>query len=561
MGRLARQASSGLATPAWHPIHWASCHRQVRSRQRRSVQAVQAGVWRKVTRLSSLVVHSFAGRALAVKRVTENTGKKTPGVDGDLWDTPAKTAQAVARIGRWRGYRPAPWKRIDIPKKHGPQRPRSMPTLTDRARQAVDLQALQPIAETGDHHSYGVRPKRRCAEAIDPCLKVLRQHTSATWIWEGDSQGCFDNMRLPWLEAHIPMHKRVWSRWLHSGFLDRGTRLPTTAGVPHGGMIAPVRSHLGLAGLETVVHGGSWHRRVHHINYVRWADDFIVTAPSRQVLEDSVLPGLHAVLAERGVRLSPTKPVITPIAPGVDSLGQTLRNQERPHGKPGTLQMTPSQASVRTLKARIQARCKHSTGRPPAQLIATLNPVLRGGANYHRHVIGGETCATLDNFVWQRLYRWARGRHPNNTGRWIAEHDFPHQAGQSWRFTDPVSGKEVIRVREAVQPRRHVKVKGDANPCDPAWAAYCQHRDRHLTLHASSPGRASILSQPHGRCAVCRPVIPCEEALERHHRDGHHQDNRSVKLVFLHPNCHRQAHSAPGSKTGSPRSLRGVGHA
>jgi RNA-directed DNA polymerase len=559
MGSLELQASSGLATTAWHQINWASCHRQVRSLQRRIVQAVQAGVWRKVKRLSYLLVHSFAGRALAIKRVTENTGKKTPGVDGDLWDTPTKKAHAVARIGRWRGYRPAPLKRIYIPKKNGTQRPLSIPTLTDRARQAVYLQALQPIAETtGDHNSYGFRPKRRCADAIDQCFKVLRQKTSATWILEGDIQGFFDNIRLTWLEEHIPMNKRVLSRWLHSGFLDRGTLLPTTAGVPQGGIISPVISNMVLDGLETVVHGGSWHRRVHNINYVRWADDFIVTATSRQVLEDSVLPRINAFLAERGVRLSPTKTVITPITQGFDFLGQTLRKHERP---PGKLQITPSQASVRALKARIKALCKQSTGRTPAQLIATLNPVLRGWANYHRHVICGETFATLDNFVWQRLYRWARGRHPNKTGRWIAEHSFPPQAGKSWRFTDPVSGKEVIRVREAVKPRRHVKVKGDANPFDPAWAAYFQHRDRQLTLHASSPGRAYILRQQNGLCPVCRQVIQCEEALELHHRDGHHQDNRSVNLVFLHPNCHRQVHSAPGSKTGSPRSLRGVGHA
>jgi RNA-directed DNA polymerase len=562
MGSLELQASSGLATTAWHQINWASCHRQVRSLQRRIVQAVQAGVWRQVKRLSYLLVHSFAGRALAVKRVTENTGKKTPGVDEDLWDTPAKKAHAVARIGRWRGYRPAPLKRIYIPKKNGTQRPLSIPTLTDRARQAVSLQALQPIAETtGDHNSYGFRPKRRCADAIDQGFQVLRQKSSATWILEGDIQGFFDNIRLTWLEARIPMNKRVLSRWLHSGFLDRGTLWPTTAGVPQGGMISPVISNMVWDGLETVVHGGSWHRRVHNLDYVRWADDFIVTATSRQVLEDSVLPRINAFLAERGVRLSPTKTVITPIAQGFDFRGQTLRKHARPHGKPGKLQITPSQASVRALKARIKALCKQSAGRTPAQLIAALNPVLRGWANDHRHVICGETFATLDNFVWQRLYRWARGRHPNKTGRWIAEHYFPHQVGKSWRFTEPVSGKQVIRVREAVKPRRHVKVKGDANPFDPAWAAYFQHRDRQLTLHASSPGRAYILRQQSGRCPVCRQVIQCEEALELHHREGHHQDNRSVNLVFLHPNCHRQVHSAPGSKTGSPRSLRGVGQA
>jgi RNA-directed DNA polymerase len=183
MGNRELQASSGLATAAWHSINWARCERRVRSLQRRIVQAVQAGAWRKVKRLSYLLVHSCAARAIAVKRVTENTGQKTPGVAGELWSTPAQKAAAVARIGRWRGYRPAPLKRSYIPKKNGPQRPLSIPTLADRARQAVDLQALQPIAETtGDQHAYGFRPKRRCADAIDQCFKVLRQKTSATWI-------------------------------------------------------------------------------------------------------------------------------------------------------------------------------------------------------------------------------------------------------------------------------------------------------------------------------------------------------------------------------------------
>ncbi|MGH2610788.1 MAG: reverse transcriptase domain-containing protein, partial [Tepidiformaceae bacterium] len=179
--------------------------------------------------------------------------------------------------------------------------------MTERARPAVYLQALQPMAETtGEHNSYGFRPQRRCAEAIDQCVKGLRQKSSATWLLEGDIHGCFANIRLTWLEEHLPMHKGVWSRWLHRGVLDRGTRWPPTAGVPPGGILAPVVSNMVLDGRETVVHGGSWQRRVYHINDGRWADDFIVTATSRQVLDDAVLPRINAFLAARGVRLSPT---------------------------------------------------------------------------------------------------------------------------------------------------------------------------------------------------------------------------------------------------------------
>src|SRR5712692_8550160 len=274
MSSIALQASSGLTTAAWHGIDWTGCYRRVRSLQRGGVQAVQRGAWRKVKRLSYLLVHSFAARALAVKRVIENTGKKTPGVDGERWETPEQKAVAVARIGQWHRYRPQPLKRIVIPKKNGKQRFLSIPTLEDRARQAVYLQALQPIAETqADPNSYGFRPKRRCADAIDQCFKALRQKTSATWILEGDIHGFFDHIAFSWLEEHIPMNKRILAKWLRCGFLDHGARYPTTAGVPQGGIISPVISNLVLDGLEAIVQGSSWHRSVHNINYVRWADD------------------------------------------------------------------------------------------------------------------------------------------------------------------------------------------------------------------------------------------------------------------------------------------------
>jgi RNA-directed DNA polymerase len=562
MSSRARQASSGRASLAWHRINWVACHRRVRSLHRRIVQAAQPGAWRKVKRLTDLVVHAFAARALAVKRVTENTGKKTPGVEGARWETPAKKAHAGARMGRWRGYRPAPLKRIDIPKKNGQQRPRSIPTLTDRARQAVDLQALQPIADTtGDQHSYGLRPKRRCADAIEQCVKILRQRSSAPWILEGDLQGCFDNMGFAGLETPIPRPNQLLATWLRSGFMDHGALFPTTAGVPPGGILSPVISTMVWDGLEAVVQGGNGHRRVHHINDVRWADDVLVPATAREVLEETVLPRSNAVLAARGVRRSRTKTVRTHISQGLDFFGQTLRTYERPQGKPAKRQMPPSKASLQAINARVKALWKQSTGSTPAQLIGTLNPVLRGWANYHRHVICGTTFAHLDGFVWRRLCRWAKRRHPDKTGRWIAARYFPHPRGEPWRFTDPDTGTPILRLQEAVNPQRHIKVKGDANPFDPTWEVYCQPRDRQLTLHASSPGRATILNQQTGLCPVCRQVIPCEEVLARHHRDGHHQNNRLAHLVVLHPTCHRQVHYGPERKTDSLRPSRGVGHA
>jgi RNA-directed DNA polymerase len=294
---------------------------------------------------------------------------------------------------------------------------------------------------------------------------------------------------------------------------------------------------------------------------VRWADDFIVTANSREVLTEVVLPRITAFLAERGVRLSAEKTVITPISQGFDFLGQTLRKHERRNRKPAKLRITPSTASFQALTAKVRTRCNQAAGATPEQLINALNPLLRGWANYHRHVLCGQIFAQLDSFVWRRLYRWAKRRHPHKTGRWITERYFPHRKGEAWRFTDPTTGKQVIRVQEVVNPQRYLKVKGEANPFDPAWEVYFQHRDRELALRASSPFRAKILNQQHGFCPGCRQVIQVEEEVELHHRDGHHQNNQPGNLVLLHPTCHRQEHYAPERTPASSRPSRGVGHA
>lgn len=284
MGSHELQASPGLATLGGHRINWAAGHRRVRSLPRRIVQAIRAGAWRKVKRLSYLLVHSFAGRALAVTRVTENAGQRTPGGDGEVWDTPDRKARAVESMDHWRCYRPRPLTRVYIPQPNGKRRPLGIPAMLDRARQALYLQALQPIAETtGDPHSSGFRPKRQGADAMAQCFKVLRPKTAAPWIWEGDLQGFFDNMSCGWIEEPSPRNKRVLSKWLRSGFSDQGALFPTTAGVPHGGIGSPVMSTMVLDGLEQVGQGGAWRRRVHNINDVRWAEDGIITANSREV--------------------------------------------------------------------------------------------------------------------------------------------------------------------------------------------------------------------------------------------------------------------------------------
>lgn len=274
MGDFVLQAATGLS--GWHSINWSACRRTIKSLQKRLVKAVQAGNWRKVKRLSYLLVKSFAARALAVRRVTENSGKRTPGIDHEIWDSPTAKYKAVGTLAHWTNYRPKPLKRLYIPKKNGKQRPLSIPCMEDRARQALHMQALQPVAETlADGNSYGFRAKRSCADAIDQCFKALRQKTSAQWILEGDIKGFFDNIDFDWLLKHIPMNRKVLKQWLHSGFVEKSAVFPTTKGVPQGGIISPILGNRVLDGLEALVKGKGRFSRTHKINFVRYADDCV----------------------------------------------------------------------------------------------------------------------------------------------------------------------------------------------------------------------------------------------------------------------------------------------
>ena len=205
------------ARTTWHNIAWAQCHRAVKKLQTRIAKAVQQGRWRAVHRLQRLLTRSFSAKCLAVLRVTENRGRKTPGVDRVTWDTPEAKSNAVAALGK-RFDRPLPLRRIYISKKNGKKRPLSIPAMKDRANQALHLLGLEPIAETqADPNSYGFRPTRSTADGIAQCFTLLSRKTSPRWILEGDIQGCFDNIDKTWIEERIPMDRARLRSWLDAG--------------------------------------------------------------------------------------------------------------------------------------------------------------------------------------------------------------------------------------------------------------------------------------------------------------------------------------------------------
>ena len=274
-------ASSGPAAQ-WDHINWSHCELKVRRLQARIVKATQEGRHGRVKALQWLLTHSFYGRALAVRRVTHNRGKNTPGVDGAIWSTPASRYRAIDTLRR-RGYQPLPLRRVYIPKANGKLRPLGIPTMKDRAMQALYLLALLPVAETtADPNSYGFRPERSTADAINQCFRVLAQKSSAQWVMEGDIRGCFDNISHAWMLDHIPTDKEVLSKWLKAGFMENQTLFPTEAGTPQGGIISPTLANLTLDGLERLLKETFRRKEIQgkahnpKVNFVRYADGTLV---------------------------------------------------------------------------------------------------------------------------------------------------------------------------------------------------------------------------------------------------------------------------------------------
>jgi len=475
-------ASSDKAK-AWDQLNWPQCERHVQRLQARIVKATQAGRWNKVKALQRLLTCSFYGKALAVKRVTDNKGKRTPGVDGAIWGTPASKHKAISSLRR-RGYRPQPLRRVCIPKANGKTRPLGIPTMKDRAMQALHLSALAPVAETiADGNSYGFRPGRCTADAIGQCFLVLGRKPSATWVLEGDIRGCFDEISHEWMLRHVPADKEVLRRWLKAGYVENGTLFPTEAGTPQGGIISPTLANLTLDGLERLLKerfckkylGGKTCNP--KVNLVRYADDFIITGATKEVLEDEVRPLVEQFLRDRGLQLSQEKTRVTHIEEGFDFLGQNLRKFG------GKLLIQPSKKNTHTFLEKARKLIRQCRGFSQADLIRQLNPVIRGWVNYHRHIVAARTFRKVERALWQNLWRWAKRGHPNKPWEWIAGKYWHRLNGKKVFAAD--TGKRTPDGKPTwlrlVNPtdtkiRRHVKIKAEANPLDPQWRAYFEDR-------------------------------------------------------------------------------------
>src|SRR6266481_1403612 len=223
----------------WESIDWTAIEKLVRRLQVRIAKAVQASKHRRANALQWLLTHSRAAKLLAVRRVTTNRGAKTPGVDNVIWRNDRQKLQAADNLKR-HGYKPKPLRRFYIPKKNGKLRPLSIPTMHDRAMQALHALALAPVAETwADPSSYGFREGRSCADALEHVHLVLCKKRSPQWVLEGDIRACFDEIGHEWFLQHVLMDRQILRKWLKAGYWEKAQLFPTRQGTPQGGIISP----------------------------------------------------------------------------------------------------------------------------------------------------------------------------------------------------------------------------------------------------------------------------------------------------------------------------------
>jgi RNA-directed DNA polymerase len=549
----------------WHAIDWPTIERNVRRLQVRIAQATKEGSWGKVRALQRLLTHSYSGKVLAVRRVTENQGKKTPGVDREVWDTPEKKTQAVQKL-QGRGYQPQPLRRVHILKSDGKtMRPLGIPTMTDRAMQAWHLLALDPVAETtADKNSYGFRQQRSCADAISQIFNVLKTATTE-WILEGDIRSCFDKISHDWLLTHVCMDRAILQRWLKAGYMEKDVFHKTTDGTPQGGIISPALANIALDGLEQVLKGKypQWTRlkslggKRAAVNFIRYADDFIVTSKSKELLEGEIKPLIEQFLSARGLELSPTKTVITHVEQGFDFLGQNVRKYSN-----GILLTKPSKKNIKTFLDGTRKTIKAARGWPAAALINELNPKIRGWANYHRHVVSKRTFARVDYDIFSSLWRWARRRHPNKSHHWIKQRYFVQRGFRNWIFTgemydDQGQPFEIRLLSASATPiRRHVKVQSEANPYDPVYETYFEKRegDHMRDTFQGSRFLRFLWYEQRGLCSVCNTKITRLSGWRMHYCVPRVMGgSRSAQnRVLLHPECHDRVHRL-GSSVSKPR--------
>ena len=453
-------------------INWDRVEKYVRRIQEHIYQYTKRQQWQKVRNLQKLLARSYYAKMIAIREVTQrNHGKNTPGIDNKLYETPEERWSLTQEPFDYVTDIPSPVKRVFIPKQDGSQRPLGIPTIHDRIMQMMVKNALEPEWEAKfEPNSYGFRPGRCTMDAIDQIRKLLgSKMTDYQWVLDADISKCFDTIEHGVLEEKIPVFNKIIKRWLKAGVIELGNFSETEMGTPQGGIISPLLANIALHGMENLFKNDP------SISLVRYADDFVVIANSKEILDKEVLPVLKAFLAERGLNLNMIKTHIIHRTEGFSFLGFYIKYILKTKASTSYLSITPPKEKISNVLQKIKSIFRTTLFRPLNEVIVQLNWVIRGWAYYYRFANAGKSFAYLRTRIFEITWRNLKRRHIHKSSGWIYKNYFKKVDLRQWVLYE---GNFTLVDPMSIPIRRYIKVNGNYSPFDHSKKDYWKARLR-----------------------------------------------------------------------------------